>query len=320
MTRPDFMAIVGPTASGKTELSLLAGDVLGAEIISMDSRQIYRGMNIGTGKVGLKDRARLPHHGLDLRDPSERYSAGQFARDARDWVRDIHARGRVPLLVGGTGFFLRALMQPLFAEPELDPERLEGLREYLNDLSPPHLSDLAQQLDPIRFDEVGGEGRHRLTRLVEVALLTGRPLSEWHAKNTSDVDPMDGVVVHLDLPRELLYDRINRRVGAMIREGLVEEVKTLLEAGYGEDDPGMTGAGYREILGFIGGGSTLEEAADQIRQSHRRYARRQITWFRHQLPSESLTVDGERPASELALDLARIWTAACETSPKAGRP
>ena len=128
----EFLAIVGPTASGKTALSLEVARALDTEIISMDSRQIYRGMDIGTGKVSLRERALVRHHGLDIQDPDEAYSAGQFGRDARGWVRDIQSRGRVPLLVGGTGFFLRALMEPMFSEPDLDPGRLRRMREYLN--------------------------------------------------------------------------------------------------------------------------------------------------------------------------------------------
>ena len=130
MEAPHFLAIVGPTASGKTGLSLEVGRILDGEVVSMDSRQVYRGMDVGTGKVTLEERARLPHHGLDQRDPDELYSAGQFARDAGEWVVAIRGRRRVPVLVGGTGFFLRALIQPMFPEPGMDKERLEALRVY----------------------------------------------------------------------------------------------------------------------------------------------------------------------------------------------
>jgi len=291
MRPPHFLAIVGPTASGKTGLSLEIGKRLGGEIISMDSRQIYRGMDIGTGKVSLRERALLPHHGLDLRDPNQRYSAGQFARDARGWIEDIRARGRVPILVGGTGFFLKALMEPMFTEPELDGKRLNRLRGFLNQLSPERLSDFVRTLDPQREVAVKG-GRQRATRRVEMALLTGRPLSWWHLASEPSEDPMDGLIVLLDLPRDLLYEKINQRVGLMVQEGLVSEVEGLLKAGYGAEDPGMTGAGYREIISFLRGDLTLEEAAEEIRLSHRKYARRQITWYRHQLPEGTLVLDG----------------------------
>jgi len=176
MGSPDFLAILGPTASGKTGLSLEIARRTRLEVISMDSRQIYRGMDIGTGKIGLRERAMARHHGLDLMEPSERYSAGRFAQDARRWMKDIRSRGSVPMLVGGTGFFLRALIQPLFEEPSLDTSRLQSLRGYLNRLSAEHLCSFARTLDPARGDAAREGGRQRLTRTVEMALLTGRPL------------------------------------------------------------------------------------------------------------------------------------------------
>ncbi|MBT8395940.1 MAG: tRNA (adenosine(37)-N6)-dimethylallyltransferase MiaA [Gemmatimonadetes bacterium] len=292
MAAPAFLAIVGPTASGKTGLSLEVGPRIGGEIISMDSRQIYRGMDIGTGKVSLEERALLPHHGLDLRDPCERYSAGQFARDARAWIDEIRHRGRTPILVGGTGFFLKALTHPMFREPELDSVRLERLRIFLSQLSLEELSGFAQTLDPERV-EIAEGGRHRATRTVEIALLTGRPLSWWHRESEPGEPPLEGLIVLLDPPRDRLYDRINRRVGQMIEEGLISEVEGLLAAGYGPEDPGMTGSGYREAVEFLEGRLTLDEATEEIRRSHRKYARRQVTWFRHQLPADIVVLDGD---------------------------
>ncbi len=308
---PRFMAIVGPTASGKTGLSLRIGEALGAEVISMDSRQIYRGMDIGTGKVTLRERAVLPHHGLDLRNPDERYSAGQFARDARGWIQDIRARGRVPLLVGGTGFFLKSLTHPMFKEPDLDQDRLDGLRAFLNALPQDRLDDFVGALDPER-GEAGQEGRQRATRTVEVALLTGRPLSWWHKENEPEEAPLEGLIVLLNPPREVLYEKINRRVGEMVQEGLVAEVEGLLRAGYGADDPGMTGAGYREIVQYLLGELSLDEATEEIRRSHRKYARRQTTWFRHQLPPGVMVVEDLEDGDETAKQVQAAWAAAEE--------
>jgi tRNA dimethylallyltransferase len=305
---PDFMAIVGPTGSGKTGLSLRIGGPLGAEIISMDSRQIYRGMDIGTGKVNLQERGLIPHHGLDIRNPDERYSAGQFARDARGWIQDIRARGNVPLLVGGTGFFLKALTHPMFREPELDLGRLERLRGFLNDLSQDHLEAFVAILDPDR-SHVGREGRQRATRTAEVALLTGRPLSWWHRQSEPDQAPLTGFIVILDPPREALYEKIDERVGLMVEEGLAGEVEGLLAAGYREEDPGMTGAGYREMVRHLSGDLNLEEATDEIRRSHRRYARRQNTWFRHQLPPGCLNLGDLEVRDETAAQVLSAWAA-----------
>jgi len=305
-----FLAMVGPTASGKTGLSLEVGRLLPVEVISMDSRQIYRGMDVGTGKVTLRERALLPHHGLDIRDPDQRYSAGQFARDAREWIRDIRGRGRIPLLVGGTGFFLRALVRPLFPEPDMDRERLERLRALLNGLPTEELARYVEVLEPERAPEARKGGRQRLTRVVEVAFLTGRTLSEWHREpGEGEEEPLRGVIFLLEHPRETLYQRINRRVDRMLEEGWVEEVEGLLEAGYGPEDPGMTGAGYREVVRYLREGVGLEETAEEIRRSHRRYARRQVTWYRHQLGEGALTLDGTRPVEELARRVAEAWEA-----------
>ena len=307
MASPHFLAIVGPTASGKTALSLEVGRRLNAEIISMDSRQIYRGMDVGTGKVTLRERSLIPHHGLDLRDPDERYSAGRFSRDARGWMDEIKGRGRVPLLVGGTGFFLKALTEPMFREPELDGERLERLRGFLNGLPMEELGDFVRTLDPPRVS-VAEEGRQRATRTVEIALLTGKPLSWWHVESGPTAEPQIGFIVLLDPPRELLYERINKRVGSMVQEGLVAEVEALLKAGYGPDDPGMTGAGYREIVSFLQGDVSLEEATEEIRRAHRKYARRQATWYRHQLPPGTLVLDGGDPFEGMVERILAEWS------------
>ena len=304
---PFFLALVGPTASGKTALSLEVGRRLEAEIVSMDSRQVYRGMDVGTGKVGLRERGILPHHGLDLKDPGEGYSAGQFARDARGWIRDIRERGRVPILVGGTGFFLRALLQPMFSEPDQGAERVSALRSFLNGLSLERLQQFVSVLDPLREDVAKAGGRHRMTRTVEVALLTGRPLSRWHAEGPVEASAVPGMVFLLQLPRELLYERINRRVEEMMRGGLVEEVEALLVAGYGSGDPGMTGSGYPEVVAFLRGELTREEATVAIQRSHRRYARRQETWFRHQLPGGRVGVDGTAPLGAQAQLVVSHW-------------
>jgi tRNA dimethylallyltransferase len=303
----DFLAIVGPTGSGKTALSLEVGVTLGGEVISMDSRQVYRGMDIGTGKVALRDRARLPHHGLDLRNPDESYSAGQFARDARRWIRGIRARGRVPLLVGGTGFFLRALTQPMFAEPRLSVGRREGLREYLNGLPFEELGAFVRRLDPERAEVAIEGGRQRMTRTVEIALLTGRPLSEWHRVAGPVHSSLKGLVVLFEFPRETLYHRINKRVGEMVEKGWVGEVERLLEAGYSLRDPGMTGAGYPEMVRVVEKEQSIVEATEKIRQTHRRYARRQMTWFRNQLEEEPCRVDGTEKMPRLVEQVLDAW-------------
>jgi tRNA dimethylallyltransferase len=308
--RPRFLAVTGPTASGKTELSLALAGRFHAEIISMDSRQLYAGMDIGTDKVSPEARARLPHHGLDLVTPDERYSAGRFARDARRWIDEIEGRGALPLLAGGTGFFLKAVLEPIFAEPEMDADRVEALRSYLRRQDADRLGRWVRRLDEARAELAVEGGPQRMSRTLEVALLTGVPLSRWHRDAAADAPPVRGLVVVLELPREEMDARIDARVGDMVERGLVGEVRSLLEKGYGVDAPGMTGTGYREIARHLMGEATLEEAMEEIRRNTRRYARRQLTWLRHQLPDSAVRVDATLPVeAQLAL-AAEAWRSA----------
>jgi tRNA dimethylallyltransferase len=298
--RPRFLAVIGPTASGKTDLSLALAERARVEVVSMDSRQVYRDMDVGTDKVGRAARDAVPHHGLDLVGPDERYSAGQFARAARRWVGDIRARGALPLLVGGTGFFLRAVLDPVFTEPPLDPERLEALRGWLKGQERERLERWVERLDPERAPLAAEGGPQRLGRALEVALLSGKPLSWWHRAAPAEAPGLPGLVVVLDLPRDEMDRRIDERVSGMVARGLVDEVRGLLQAGHSEGSPGLTGTGYREVAAHLRGDATLEEALEEIRRSTRRYARRQLTWFRHQLPESAVRIDATLPVREQA--------------------
>ncbi len=304
----EFLAITGPTTSGKTALSLRVAEVLEGEIISMDSRQVYRGMDIATDKLPEAERGAIPHFGLDLRDPGEAYSAVEYARNARRWIADIRARGRVPILAGGTGFFLRALTDPIFDQPEVDAGRREWLRRHLTSFERTKLERWARVLDPDRAGLAAEGGPQRLVRTVEVPLLTGRPLSWWHEYGAPEAEPMAGVVVVLDLPRKELDERIDARIVRMLRAGLVGEVERLIAAGYGPDDPGMTGTGYREIGRYLGGECTLEEALEDMSRATKRYARRQMTWFRHQLPEDVVHVDGMQAIEEQVEIVVAAWS------------
>jgi tRNA dimethylallyltransferase len=308
--RPDFLAIVGPTASGKSELAVAVARRLDGEIVSMDSRQVYRGMDVGTAKVPASERRGVPHHGLDLVDPRESYSAGRFAREARGWIEGIRARGRVPILVGGTGFFLRALTAPIFGEPELDRPRRLALRGWLSARPRDQLERWVRALDPRRAELAAEGGLQRLSRTIEVALLTGKPLTWWHRHAPPEGPALVGIVVRLEIARAELDRRIDARVRAMLDGGLIEEVTALSAAGYGPEAPGMTGVGYREVGLHLTGAITREEAEARIRKATRAYARRQATWFRNQLPTDTLIVDALAPLEERVERVAGAWSAA----------
>lgn len=302
----DALVITGPTAVGKTAVAVAVAHALAGEIISMDSRQIYRGMDIGTAKPSMHEREGIPHHGFDLVDPRERYSAGRFSRDARAWIADIRARGRVPILAGGTGFFLRALTHPLFAEPELPAQRRERLERMLAGKGVRELRRWAEALDPRAGSMLEG-GRQRLARLIEVALLTGRPLSWWHTHAAHTAEPLHPLVFVLTRPPAELARRIDGRVLDMVRDGLVEEVRRLVELGYSAQDPGMNATGYIEFLPVVVGERTVEEAISLTRAATRRYARRQRTWLRHQLPPGAIVLDADLPRVELVRIIANRW-------------
>jgi tRNA dimethylallyltransferase len=309
VTETRVLVVTGPTTSGKTGLSIPLAEALDAEIVSMDSRQVYRGMDIGTDKVTEELRRRVPHHGLDLVYPDERFSAGRWARLARGWTQEIRGRGRLPLLVGGTGFYLKALLEPVFREPAMDPARRDALRRWLDRRPQEELGRWTDALDPHRSELSREGGRQRLSRTLEVALLTGRPLSWWHRTAPPEAAPVRAGIVLLTLPRELLYDQINRRAERMFERGLLDEVKALLDAGFSPGDPGMTGTGYREAAAVLRGELSLEEALDRVQRVTRGYARRQLTWFRNQLPAEGvLRLDATRPPQE-GVDRVRDWWA-----------
>jgi len=309
---PAALAIVGCTASGKSALALALARARPGEIelVSADAMQVYRGMDIGTAKPTPLQRAAVPHHGLDLVDPGERFSAGEFGRRARAWIAEIEERGRVPILVGGTGFFLRALTHPIFSEPPLDPARREALRGWLSRLDEDVLHAWLARLDPEAAQRLSAwGGRQRLLRTLEVPLLTGRTLAWWHRESPPEAPAVQLTVFVLDPPRERVYRAIDERVGAMAEAGLLGEVETLLRAGHDQRSPGMNATGYAELIPVLRGEETLEAALELVRKRTRAYARRQLTWFRHQLPAGAVWLDASRPRTELVEEIVRRYTA-----------
>ncbi|NIR45585.1 MAG: tRNA (adenosine(37)-N6)-dimethylallyltransferase MiaA [Gemmatimonadetes bacterium] len=309
MTQPAAaraLVITGPTGSGKSDLAVAVAEAIGGAIISADSRQIYRDMEIGTASPSPRQRARVPHFGLDLLAPTESYSAGRFARDAWSWIEEIEESGAVPIIAGGTGFFIRALLDPLGPEPRVDRERRAELRHYLAGLAPDELERWLVRLDPERASQLAGEGGgQRLGRSLEVTLLSGRPHSSW-LERPPPTARLEARVFCLELPREALYRRLDARFDRMLAEGLLDEVRRLVER-YGPEAPGLDSVGYAELVRHLRGACSLEEAIEEAKRKTRRLAKRQLTWFRHQLPEGTVRLDATHPAEELVAQVVGAW-------------
>ncbi len=312
--RPLVPVLVGPTAVGKTAVAAAWAGRESVTVISADARQVYRQLDIGTAKPDRALLARVPHVGLDLIAPGERYSAGRFARDAAQWLGAIGVAGRQPLIVGGTGLYVRALAEGLFREPPLDDERRERLRRWAARLPAARLAHWAARLDR-RF---AGGGRQRGARAIEVALLTGRALSWWqeHARDTGVMRPW---YIVLTLPRDVLHRRIAERVDRMLAAGLVGEVRRLVAGGVPPHAPGLDGVGYREVVALLEGRLPEAGLREAIVAATRRYAKRQETWFRHQLrrpssvirhPDDVWTLDAAGDPETLARQIRERWVSA----------
>lgn len=286
--RPLVPVLAGPTAAGKTAVAAALGRLLPVTVISADARQVYRGLDIGTAKPDAALRAGLPHRGIDVVAPGERYSAGRFARDAARWLAESAVEGRQPLVVGGTGLYIRALAEGLFREPPLDLARRDRVRAWAHAMPAAKLAQWAGRLDP----GFRGGGRQRAARSVEMALLTGRSLSWWQ-REARDAGVMRPWYILLTLPRETLHRRIAARVDAMLAAGLVEEVRGVLARGVPPDAPGLDAVGYREVVSRLAGALRPDELRDAIVRATRQYAKRQETWFRHQLRGEGGSGKGE---------------------------
>ena len=276
--QPPVLALVGPTAVGKTALSLTVATALNAEIISVDSRQVYRGMDIGTAKATAAERARVRHHLLDVVAPDEAYSVALYQRQARTVIARLHAHGKLPLLVGGTGLYFRAVCDGLVLPPV--PPQPELRAEWEARVAAGDLAGLVaelRRLDPAGAARLDLANPRRVIRALEVTRVSGRPFSAWQRRQPP---PFHTVWLGLARPRAELYARINARADEQIAAGLVEEVRGLVQQGYGYDLPAMQTLGYREIGRYLQGQLTLDEAIASQQQATRRYARRQLTWFR----------------------------------------
>lgn len=279
---PPVLAIVGATATGKSALGLALAEELGGEIVNADALQVYRGFDLGTAKSGPEERARVPHHLIDILDPWERYSAGEFARRAREAIDGIQARGRVPVVVGGSGLYLRALIQGISPIPPGDPEVRRRLRERLDEEGLAALAAELARADPETAARLGAGDTQRVLRALEVAQVSGRPLSAWIAEQPFGAQSIATIRFGLTVPRSILYDQIAGRVARMVEQGWVEEVARLLAQGLDPGLPAFQAIGYRQLVRHLQGDWTLEHAVGETVKATRRFAKRQETWFRRE--------------------------------------
>ncbi|MBL0387985.1 tRNA (adenosine(37)-N6)-dimethylallyltransferase MiaA [Tumebacillus sp. ITR2] len=281
--KPSVLILVGPTAVGKTAFSIAAAKHYDGEILSADSMQIYKGMDIGTAKVTSQEMEGIPHYGLDLIDPDEPYTVADFQAYADGVIRDIHARGKLPIVVGGTMLYVKSLTNHLdFTEASADLEFRARLHAVAEQQGGAVLHNRLREIDPATAERLHPNDVKRIIRALEVYETTGKPMSEAYTEQPPE-SKYNTLVVGLNLDdREKLYERINLRVDLMMQQGLIQEVQNLLAKGYSRDLQSMKAIGYKEIVDYLEGRLTVEEAVEAVKQGSRRYAKRQLSWWRRE--------------------------------------
>jgi tRNA dimethylallyltransferase len=296
---PNLVLIAGPTGSGKTAFAIRLARQCKAEIVGADSVQIYRQMDIGTAKPTPAEQAAVPHHMIDIVDPDQPFDAADYAAMAAGVINDIAARGRTPMVVGGTGFYIKALIHGLFEPGRSDPVLRRRLNREAESMGRAALHRRLQQVDRAAADRIHPNDLYRIVRALEVYELTGDSLTAVQQRHRFRKRRFNTLELGLAWPREFLYDRINRRVDQMISQGFVQEVARLLAAGYGRGLKSMQSLGYRHLAAVLAGEIDLPEAVATLKRDHRRYAKRQLTWFRAQPSMHWLDPDQTAAAGDL---------------------
>lgn len=304
MTDPILLAIVGPTASGKSALALFLAREFSGEILACDSTQLYRGFDIGTATPTSAERRQVPHHLLDLLDPRESSTAGDYRERALAVLADLRARHRLPILTVGTGLYLRALLEGLADLPQRSEALRERLRASAAGHGPGHLHRMLQHLDPRAAQQIAAPDEQKLIRAIEICMLSGKPLTQIHQAGRAPLTGWRVIKIGLDPPREALYHRIHARTESMLRAGWLDEVRSLLASSLSENAKPFDFIGYRELRAHLRGELTLDQARELIQQGTRQYAKRQRTWFRresgvHWLPSFGDTSEAQSAARDL---------------------
>ena len=295
LRRKPLVVIVGPTAVGKSRLGLALAKHLDTEIVTADSRQLYRGMDVGTDKPPVAAREGIAHHLIDLVDPDEPFNAGLFRRHAGRVIEQLHQRRRLPLVVGGTGLYVRSLLQGLCEAPPSDPGVRAELSDEAREQGPEHLYARLAAADPDTAAKLHPRDTSKIIRALEVHRLSGLPLSSFQARHGFMERPFSTLVIGLNRERAALYRRIEERIEWQLTNGLVEETRRLLDAGYRRDRPAMTGLGYRHVAAYVAGECGREDMIRLFKRDTRRFAKRQMTWFRREPDTRWLMIDEDEP-------------------------
>jgi tRNA dimethylallyltransferase len=279
-----LVAVVGPTASGKSDLGIALAERFDGEIVNCDSVQVYRGLNVATAKVPMEERRGVPHHLIDVVEPTVNFTAVAWAEEAKRVIAGVEAGGKRAILVGGTGFYLRALTTRFFDSPEIDESLRPRLQRIMEKRGAEHLHRMLVRVDPKLAAKFAPRDWSRVIRALEVYFSSGRPLSEWQNRSPEEPTEFAGRLHYfvLEPPREELYERINRRVDAMVERGMLEEIQSLIASGVPPTAKAFNAHGYKRFVEYITGKRTLESAIEQMKLDTRHYAKRQWTWWRAQ--------------------------------------
>ncbi len=282
LSRMPLVVLTGPTAVGKTAVSIDFAKAVSGEIISADSMQVYRGMDIGSAKITKKEMDGVPHHLLDILEPEEAFNVQSFQSLAKEAIKEIYGRGNIPILTGGTGFYIQAVLYDIAFTEETDDRVRKALEAEAEEKGAEYLHKRLQEVDPATAESLHANNVKRVIRALEFYELNRYPLSQHNETERQRKSPYLFRYYVLNEPRDVLYQKIEKRVDSMLERGLVEEVRALKERGLTRDMVSMQGLGYKEILDYLGGGCTLEEAVETIKKETRHFAKRQLTWFRRE--------------------------------------
>ena len=292
-----MVVLTGPTAVGKTELSIRLAEALDGEIISADSMQVYKKMNIGTAKIRKEEMGGIPHHLIDVLDPAEEFNVARFQEMAKEALAGIYERGKIPLVVGGTGFYIQGLLYDIdFTREEQDKSFRERLQKKAEEEGAGAVHQMLEKVDSVSAGKIHPNNVKRVIRALEFYHLNGRPISEHNEEEARKKSPYQSAYFVLNQDRQTLYERINRRVDLMMEEGLIGEVKSLVEEGYGRNLVSMQGIGYKEVFDYLEGEISLEETTERIKKDTRHFAKRQLTWFGRE--KEVIMIDKDKFETE----------------------